>query len=321
VSLDVWSNVVQLALRHRVLNCLLSTKALDLPAGAIDSIRTVVRLQAQRQLLMRAKLELLTRHLHETEVDFLVFKGISLQDSFYQGYGRTYGDLDLVCQPEDLPRASTTLESLGYRLKPNTLPSSHGAIFVDDLGVEIDLHTRFVEPYICDSPFLRGIFARRRPLPSLGCHTLDHIDHLLVLLLHGFKHHWCRLQWILDVALVTRALELNDLDVLEQRAREIRAQSIAAVGLTLASSLFSLPIPSDRTVYRDARVVDSLCSVYRARLFREIPDTVWVKAQNSLLHLRALKGLVPRLRYVAGRAQNMLGVSRLRALHERVPTC
>ncbi len=319
VALDVWTNVVQLALRHRVPHCLLSAKALNLSEGTLDSVRTVVYQQAQRQLLMRAKLEPLVQHLQEEKVNFLVFKGISLQEPFYRGCERTYGDVDLICHLEDLPRACMALESLGYRLKPNTAPSSHGAIFVEDSGVEIDLHTRFVEPYVCESPSLEGVFARRRPLPSLGCYTLDHIDHLMVLLLHGFKHHWCRLQWILDVALVLRTLEPSDLDVLEQRAGEIRAQSIVGVGLTLAATVFSLPILSHHRLYQNTGVVGSLCSVYQTRLFQEISDTMRVKAQNSILHLRALEGLVPRVRYVLGRAQNMLGISRLHALREHVP--
>jgi len=309
VTLDVWTKVLQLALRHRVLPCLLSVKALSLPEGALDSVRTTAYQQAQRQLLTRAKLEPLVKHLHEAEIDFLVFKGIALQDPFYRGCGRTYGDVDLICQPDDLPRACIALESIGYRLKPNTAASSHGAIFVEDLGVEIDLHTRFVEPYICESPSFTEVFARRRSLPSLGCYTLDNIDHLLVLLLHGFKHHWCRLQWILDVALVQRTLEPSDLDVLEKRAGEIRAQSIVRVGLSLAATLFSPEIRPQHTICQNTGVVGSLCSAYQKRLFQEIPDTVWVKARNSILHLRALEGLVSRVRYVSGRAQNMLGIS------------
>jgi hypothetical protein len=301
----LWPHILKLAERHRVVGCLTAAKTLGLEASDLEVLRTILQGHAQNQLRARSNFAGLAQQLQQAEVDFLVFKGMALQDSLYQGCFRTWGDIDVICRPEHLARMRRILAKSHFQLL-NEPRHSFPSVFIGDNALEIDVHTSFIEPYVMEAPNFDEVFSRRVS-PQGSCYdTLDPIDHLLVLLLHGLKHQWCRLQWLLDVALALQSLGEDSLLELEERARQIRALRAIRVGIRLTTDVLSAPPARMDLTRNEHATLLSLCDAYKRRLFLELPNSMWMKGKNSLLHLRALEGTTRRMKYLTGRFGNYL---------------
>jgi hypothetical protein len=70
-------------------------------------------------------------------------------------------------------------------------------------------------------------------------------DALAILCVHGSKHFWERLSWIVDISEVVRSHPQLDWDATFRRAESFRAQRMLKVGLVLAGDLFGALLPEE----------------------------------------------------------------------------
>lgn len=180
-------------------------------------------------------------------------KGPLLAQALYGGVGvRHAGDLDLLIAPDRLAEADQVLQGAGRRrsqpdfdLSPRQrreyLQLKHEFEFFNDAtGVRIEVQWRLEG--------LPGLgfedLKRREVSGDLGGQTvgtLPPVEHLIYLFVHGAKHGWCSLFWLLDVALALR--EERDWAQLRDTAARLGAVQALGQGVRLAEEVLGATVP------------------------------------------------------------------------------
>lgn len=184
---------------------------------------------------------------------WLVVKGPVLVEVGYGDPGaRLYEDLDLVVTPTDLPAALTAIEGAGGRVTDLNWPMvaklrrAEIPMLLPD-GMLADLHW-----HLLVTPAIRSRFAvpmdelveRRRTvrLGGLEVATLDPVDGLLYLCLHGSLSGGNQLVWLKDLDQMMDG-EVIDWDEVVRRAVRYRAGLVAAMQLERARVVLGAPVP------------------------------------------------------------------------------
>jgi hypothetical protein len=195
---------------------------------------------------------------------------------------REFCDLDILVHPADLERAGLVLRQSGYRTDPRnstlTELSRQGRIhdiFVRDQdGGIVELHWKLNSDFERSPIEATGVWSRiqsvllwDQPVLSLGVE-----DTLLFLCVHGFKHRWCRVKWLTDIAYLIRSTEQINWDALVLRSRGTGCYRMLLVGLSLASSLLgSVTPPAIEKLARVDRMTLSLTDQIRSALLSGTP--------------------------------------------------
>lgn len=122
---------------------------------------------------------------------------------------------------------------------------------------------------------------------------------LLVLCLHGSKHHWTGLGWLVDVAELMPQQSRADWDWILARAKAMACERRLALGLHMAGEYLAAPLPPD--VRRHAAAVSAV-----TELAGELSATwftrechVWGPVSSLRLNLTLDDRPRQRLRYMA----------------------
>lgn len=218
-----------------------------LPAGWPG--RSALLRQRQRQFAFAARLAAIENELGAALAaagcQALLLKGAALlQGPYRSAWGRRpLSDLDLLIRPSEAPAVATALIGLGLRpLDPTRWRGD---------GFEIDLHHDLLgmagQGLAGRSPFRiddEDLFDRSLPAdpggPALRLPASE--DLFLHLALHGQKHAFCRLVWLLDLALL---LPRVDAGLLRARAGEWNAERALAAALALLWDPLGLELPAE----------------------------------------------------------------------------
>jgi Uncharacterised nucleotidyltransferase len=254
---------------------------------------TVVSPDVMTNIQMQVELRNITRALNAAEIDFLLFQGLALYQRCYGKILRPCADIDVLVHPWAYSQTRAFLKEIGITESRGVLRSS--------TGLEIDLRTSAVEPYIARCPDVSEMFSRRRWDPALDAYTLSDSDHLFVLLMHGFKQDWRKLVWILDVALLVREAAEAELSRLEILARRFNARKRVTIGLVLAHRYFPQPRTLNASVSADDQA-NALIHRYRSRLFQQTPDTCMELYSGIFGRRAAYDGFGQWVRYIRDRS-------------------
>ena len=203
----------------------------------------------QHQFAYAAKLagvqEVLGGELAAAGCEAMLLKGAALLEGPYRDAKgrRPLSDLDLLIRPHQSKKVARTLQRLGLvRLDPGRWRGD---------GFEIDLHRDLLgmdgqglaelSPFSVDE---EGLWWRSRPAKNGGpsLRVADLVDQILHLAIHGQKHAFCRLVWLLDLALL---LPQADPAALLARAKEWRAERALAAALDLLEKELGQPVPPE----------------------------------------------------------------------------
>ena len=243
-----WTAVERLAEAHGVLPLVTSRLEAHAAADVPDAVRARLR---QRMLAQTGRCRVLIRELvamltalAERGVPALPYKGPALAAVAYGSpVLRQPGDLDIVVPGDRLSIARTVLVDRGFR-DGLAGPDADGRVghYQHDMvreadGLHVELHWAFAPRYFRFglTPGALG----REPL-VLGGRRIDAIappDHLVLLCVHGARHLWSRLGWIVDVAELLRARRDSDWGAALARATPLGARRMLLVGLALAHDL------------------------------------------------------------------------------------
>ena len=249
--------LLALARRHRVLP-LLRRYALQIPGSEVF----IAPLEDELAPVMRASLALtaamLDLHAKFSAEDIVAvpLKGPALASQLYGGETlRSFDDIDFLIRPADFMRAHELLKRAGYepmfdlaRFQWRMFPD-----FFDEVAyrhretdLEIDLQWRACSPGYSFAPDTSRWFSRLgkesvsgREVPALHADDLSEF-----LLIHGSKHGWARLAWLLDLAKCA-------LPNASTAALRMRAYAAA-----LLQRLLRLPVPSNDGI--DAGLLDRI---------------------------------------------------------------
>jgi hypothetical protein len=237
--------------------------------------------------------ETLGRELAAAGSEALLLKGAALLEGPYAGAAgrRPLSDLDLLIHPYQSRKVARVLERLGLvRLDPGRWRGD---------GFEIDLHRDLLgmegQGLASLSPFRidqESLFWRSLPAKNggPGLRIADPVDQVLHLAIHGQKHAFCRLVWLLDLALLLPSVEPGELLA---RAKEWRAERALAAALALLADPLGQEIPSP--LGRLAGQLDRCEKAWLAAIRRRRPGRP--VGLGRVIAGFALPGLGLRLRY------------------------
>ena len=243
--------------RHRVGAYLQHRLVGDVRAALPDPVREqlteTARRTARLALVRSAELVRITRLFANAGIPFLSVKGPLLAQALYGSVGvRHAGDLDLLIAPERLTDADEVLRGAGCRrsrpdfdLSPRQrreyLQLKHEFEFFNDAtGVRIEVQWRLEGLPTLTFEELHN----RETRGELGGHvlgTLPPVEHLIYLFVHGAKHGWCSLFWLLDVAVALR--EHRDWEQVRDTAARLGASRALGQGVRLAGEVLGVTIP------------------------------------------------------------------------------
>lgn len=207
------------------------------------------------------EIEHLLLALRQAGVDFILLKGAALAYTVYANPAcRLRGDLDLWVQPEQLPQATATLATLGYRGQEKDDRPDALTLLV---GGEQQLHRTDALLTLIELqwPALRGEWLRRtanvdhagiwrrRTAVAMGQQrfpTMAPEDTLLHLCLHQAINHQFSTPWLrnlLDVHLLLATCALDWAQV-TARATGWRLATVVWTTLSLAQRLLGTPAPA-----------------------------------------------------------------------------
>jgi hypothetical protein len=210
--------------------------------------------------LFVAALENLLVEFAKQHIEVIPLKGPVLTEKLYGDAAmRPCNDLDLLVRWDDYSRAETLLVSLGFAASSEA-DDYHRRFFRD--GLPVELHFGIASPRYF--PFdLDGVWRRTRQSDFHGQPMLAMSDDDLVLFLclHGLKHGFSRLIWILDVAQRLRAIQHGGYQKLAQSARRQGQEAWLLIGCEVVREMFPERLPQEM----DAVIAESPGLAVKAR--------------------------------------------------------
>ncbi|HEV2273624.1 MAG TPA: nucleotidyltransferase family protein [Acidobacteriaceae bacterium] len=305
-SLD-WPALLQLAESHGVLPLFHRSCPGDLPPEFLQHFRDRWALS----LFLARELDELLEQFEEHQIRVLPLKGPVLADLLYGQIGlRPSDDLDLLVRPEDYARAEALLFELGFT------PLGEADDYHRDFGRNgtfVELHFGVASPSALRFD-VEGAWDRARTVPFRSREVLffSPVDLILYLSLHGVKHGFAKLIWVVDmVRALERLTEAEACNLVDEAAAQglknlllmscqvarhtfgvcLPAQGVLAIernpGLaksaeTMADAILSVPADPTTSVYDASRyleLADNSGRRWRQRLQFFVPtrrDYQWV---------------------------------------------
>jgi hypothetical protein len=266
-----WSDVVATAFQHHVASFLyenLRLKAEELvPTVWLDSMRQYARESSGLALLLLSELLRIHEIFEAEQLPLIPYKGPVLSWLAYRSLtGRTFIDLDFVTKQENIPRASFLLKGAGFSAAfgpqeelagPSGRAPGQYAFFRESSRAQVELHTEqtlryFPVPLDFDKMSRRFITVE---IAGRKMRTFSVEDTLVMLCVHGAKHFWDRLAWIVDVAELISAQPV-DWEHSSRIAAEMKSTRVVLLGLYLAHEWLgaALPQPVLERAQRDPAV-------------------------------------------------------------------
>lgn len=304
-----WLEIQNICARHRVGPLVCSLDEATFPPPFAEWLQGGRMAAARRSIVIRSALDRVSERFAELGIQALLIKGLALQDWLYDRRCRVTGDLDILVDRADRNVAVEGLHSLGYVAQTGNSADgdSGGGAWRNIEGSEVDLHTSLIEPYFCATPQFADLWTGRMQLETLSLPTLASPMHLALLLLHGLKHQWCRLAWLVDVALLVQKMTDESWEMFHDIVRRLNAQRMAHIGLRLCRDVLDPPdVPWARILSNSAGVEGALSSVYFKRLYQQMHNTRRAKTVNAALHLCCMTSGRQRARYAAARMLHAL---------------
>jgi hypothetical protein len=277
-----WPRVLALASAHGLVP-LLYGHAEDVapdavPAGAMASLWGAQEIIARRNHALARELLRVVRLLERHRVACIPYKGPTLAEALYGSVcSRHFSDLDILVRREDLPNARDLLAAAGYapaeplsaRAEAALLRSPlhyHAAWLHTRTGAAVELHWR-TDPRCAVEDFCPGLWGRPAEARCVGepVRAFRDSELLLILAVHGSKHHWTSLGWLVDVAELLRKGG-HDWDWIWVVAGELRARRRLALGLWLARALLDCALPPEVARQVDAAGVSRLGAELAGRI-------------------------------------------------------
>jgi hypothetical protein len=281
-----WNEVIKIAADHGVVPLLhhsLQKAGPDLiPPEFRERLQRSVQGNALNNLLMMRELIRLIGEMESRQIRVLPYKGPTLAMIAYGDLSlRQCGDLDILVPQRDIEKSKAVLLASGYQPNFKTdevteanriaLPQEYDFVYSrKDPAVMVELHWQVMGKLFSFDPDPDDLWNRAVPQKIAGAsmRMLCPEDLLLVLCGHGMKHFWTRLGWICDIAEFIRSCPKIDWQILLKRSRELNANGMLLLGLTLANRVVGADVPPE-VLSLARRSVHQQAAQLHAQLFAE----------------------------------------------------
>jgi hypothetical protein len=256
-SLDDFDGLIAASAAHGItpLLCqhLESAAGGSMPVGWRDRLRAEFQRNSRRNLFLTVELFKVLDAFEACGIRAIPHKGPALAAQAYGDIAlRQFNDLDLVLRQSEIPAAHDVLTSLDYRSEISwaTGPEreyipGHYA-YCDSSGrVNLELHSEATLRYL-PVPLKLDELLRRLETLEIGGRcvaTFAAEDALPILCVHGAKHLWDRLSWLVDISELVQIARGFEWEKAMEGARHLGAERMTLLGLGIAASLIGTPLP------------------------------------------------------------------------------
>jgi len=308
-----WPDVVANAARHRLLPVVyevVAGTAQDLisPAG-LDLLREATATSTASGMALVRELFRLHRVFEAAQIRVVPYKGPVLSWVAYGSFvRREYSDLDFAVQQQRIPDATAVLKSAGYRPLFDSQEAHGGqdgfapgqySFFLDSQELLVEFHTERTLRYFPNPIDFQELMGRLMTVDISGqrLRTFSIEDTLVMLCVHGAKHFWERLMWVLDIARLITVREVNSALLLEIAAK-MESSRVLLLGLCLAHDVLEAPLPERlaEEIHRDRAVRDLAAKVCERYAGVSDPGAgVW---RRTVFRLQSSDGIGQGLRHI-----------------------
>ena len=258
----------------------------------------------QKNMLMTSELLRIMKLLEENNIEALAFKGPALAQMAYGDITlRQYGDLDILVHKKDFRNIASMMQEKGYSphypIETFTgdkvmFEMNNDCPFYDrNRGLAVEIHWDFFRklalPTERFTPWENTITVT---INGQTVQTLSPETHLLYHSLHGAKHVWERLEWIVDIDRFIRSTPTLNWDKTVTMAKGMGAEKMFFSGIALAQKYFHTPLPDDIRLRCQALELEPFIAYVESELGSDSPA-----AEGSLTKLSKVIGLRDNLYY------------------------
>jgi hypothetical protein len=217
-------------------------------------LRETAHFAARNSMTLVRELLSVYQRFESASIPVVPYKGPVLA---WLGYGsfarREYVDLDFVVEQRYIPEAAALLQTAGY-LPLFDLREAHAgqhgfapgqySFLSGEQGIQVELHTERTLRYFPKPLDFERVYSRLMNVEISGRHlrTFSVEDSLVMLSVHGAKHFWERLLWILDIGQLITVNEV-DWELLTVIAAQMESTRVLLLGLYIAHDLLGASLP------------------------------------------------------------------------------
>ena len=250
-----WDFLLQTAARHCILPLLyqnLKTLCPEaVPKSVLSQFRIFFNTNAQHNLFLTQELLNLLKLFDEHDIPVIPFKGPVLAALAYGNLAlRQFGDLDILVNERDYPRAEELLISQRYYPPPEQNTEWERCFVNYNRGVHVDLHRKLTPWYLPFSIDFEGWWERRETVFLLNTNVLSFSseDLLIILCVQVAKDsQWRaeRLSKICDLAELLHTHQDLDWKRVWQQCIKLGSKRMLLFSLYLASELLGTDLPEE----------------------------------------------------------------------------
>lgn len=212
--------------------------------------------------------ELLRVHavLRKRGIEAIPLKGPALASQIYGDLGlRPFSDIDMLVRREQMLEAESAVKALGY--EPEfTIPPQHRERWLRQQceltfrragSIRLELHWDIAHPHFTLESGVEEFWSRLGTV-QVGDAVLPNLasqDLLFTLIVHGTRHAWSRMMWVVDVAEFLKTNPALDWERFWQESRSRGAGRMMATGLALVREAFGRSVLQAEPANRDGRAV------------------------------------------------------------------
>ena len=300
-----WADLLLLAESHGVFPAFCRAYSGNLP----ETFRERLRTHWATSAFLTSELDRLLRLFTRNGVEAAPLKGPVLAESLYGSISlRTSDDIDLLVKVADFSMAESLLIEAGFVPVDETGNYHRGFSGRDTL---VELHFAVASPSLPRFDIERA-WARSKRIDFCGHATrfFDKTDLLLYLVLHGVKHHFARLVWLLDITRVLAGLDDDEVEQLIGMAQSTGVEGALLTTCALAHLVFGSELPPKM---RDAMRLNPSVFPNAALIAEHVlsgPASIGTPAHNASLFVSLETGIrrrwAHRLRFLLPTQQDLL---------------
>jgi len=209
---------------------------------------------AQKNMLMSAELIKVMKLLKENNIEAIAFKGPTLAQMAYGDIAlRQYADLDILIDEKDIEQCynlilkthTTTIDKKFLRNTLFTEKNSDIQYFNKKNNILIEIHWKLFRTQFSNYNQFSNIFNTKKEVLLQGhkLHVFNDEILLVYLCMHGSKHCWERISWILDISMIINNNKTLDWNFIKDQALKLECETMLYLGLELCHKLFNTKIP------------------------------------------------------------------------------
>ena len=308
-----WDDFISLVYSHGVFPLVyqvLKKHEDKIPLNTFAFMKQTYMNLVKTNMLMTSELIKVSKLLEENGIKAIAFKGPTLSQMAYGDVvSRQYVDLDVLVEESLLSKSQKILEANNYYprydleeyQKENLKDVVHDISMINKSnGINIELHwTLSSGEFFIDLEKLDYMSDTKKF--NLLNHELNIFSNeklFIYLCVHGYKHLWERIEWLVDIYYLI-SKESIDLEKVLQMSKLVDADRIVLSTLIICQKMFDLKIQLKDSSIQDKKLNKATDSMLNKIIsdYKEVTEKIHSK-HFSTIHLYMLKTTANKIKYL-----------------------